>query len=145
MRFGHGELHLVLLALLSTKPMHGYELMAELNSRLGRRYKASPGSIYPAVQALESEGLIAASEEGERRIYAPTAAGVDALNERVEKLTALEERIGVRFVEGIEAELSRFTERVRAVATRLDEEVLIGELNESASKIEKLARRGGQD
>lgn len=135
----------MLLALLSTKPMHGYDLMAELNNRLGRRYKSSPGSIYPAVQALEAEGLISANEEGDRRVYSPTTAGVEALSQRIEKLTALEERIGVRFVEGVEAELSRFTERVRAAAAGLDEEVLIGELHETASKIEKLARRGGQD
>ena len=145
MRFGHGELHLVLLALLSTKPMHGYELMSELGNRLGRRYKASPGSIYPAVQALEAEGLISATEDGERRTYAPTDAGRDALTQRIEKLTALEERIGVRFIEGIEAELSRFTDRVRGVSANVDDEVLIGELNEAISKIEKLARQGGQD
>ncbi len=125
--------------------MHGYDLMGELNHRLGRRYKASPGSIYPAVQALESEGLIVASDDGDRRTYALTTEGTEALAQRIEKLTALEERVGVRFVEGVEAELARFTERVRAVAVRLDEEALIGELHETASKIEKLARQGGQD
>ncbi len=124
--------------------MHGYDLMGELNSRLGRRYKASPGSIYPAVQALEAEGLIVASDDGDRRTYALTAEGTEALTQRVDKLTALEERIGVRLVEGVEAELSRFSERVRAVAASLDDEALIGELQETASRIEKLARQGGQ-
>jgi DNA-binding PadR family transcriptional regulator len=143
MRFGHGELHLVLLAPLSTRPMHGYDLMGELNNRLGRRYKASPGSIYPAVQALEAEGLIGAIEDGDKRTYALTPDGIDALNQRIERLTALEERIGVRFIEGVEAELSRFTERVRAVASSIEDEALIAELNETASRIEKLARQGG--
>jgi DNA-binding PadR family transcriptional regulator len=134
----------VLLALLSTRPMHGYDLMGELNNRLGRRYKASPGSIYPAVQALEAEGLIAASEDADRRTYALTPDGTDALTQRIGKLTALEERIGVRFVTGIEAELSRFAERVRAVAAGIEDEALISELHEAISKIETLARQGGQ-
>src|SRR5688572_8458328 len=101
MRFGYGELHLVLLALLSERPMHGYELMGELGRRV-RRYKPSPGSIYPAMQALEGEGLISASEDDDRRVYALTPDGRRALVKRGDRLAALESRLGVRLSLGLE-------------------------------------------
>lgn len=114
MRFGHGELHLVLLALLEQRPMHGYELMAELSERTKRRYAPSPGSIYPAVQALESEGLISSKIEGERRVLTLTRTGRDALGKRREKLAEIEAVHGVRFShDGLDAILARFTTRVR--------------------------------
>src|SRR5687767_15181430 len=84
-RFGHGELHLVLLALLSQRSMHGYELMGELARRI-RRYRPSPGSIYPAMQSLETEGLIVARDDGDRRVYELTADGRAALFRRADRL-----------------------------------------------------------
>ena len=69
--FRSGELHLVLLALIGERPQHGYELMADLTARFGPGYRASPGSIYPALTALEAEGLwektvvIVAADHGE--------------------------------------------------------------------------------
>ena len=120
MRFGHGELHLALLGLMSQRPMHGYELMAELSTRIGRKYRASPGSIYPAVQALEAEGLISGADESDKRIYSssPTRRKA-ALENRAHRLAALESRLGVRFTRGVDPDLARFAERIRAVAPRL--------------------------
>jgi DNA-binding PadR family transcriptional regulator len=139
--FRHGELHLVLLALLEGKPMHGYELMGELRRLMGRRYRSSPGSIYPAVAALESGGLIEATEDGERRTYSLTSEGSKALEQRADRLASLESRMGVHFSKGVEPELARFSERVRAVAPRIPEEVLTGALDVAAQQIERLAAR----
>jgi DNA-binding PadR family transcriptional regulator len=139
MRFGHGELHLVLLALLSQQPMHGYELMGELARRI-RRYRPSPGSIYPAIQALESEGLIVARDEGDRRIYELTADGNAALTRRADRLAGLEARLGVRFADGLEATLARFTERVKSVATGVDPGRIEEVLHRAASEIETLGK-----
>jgi DNA-binding PadR family transcriptional regulator len=144
MRFGHGELHLVLLALLSERPMHGYDLMAELSKRLGRRYRASPGSIYPAIQALENEGLLAVTDDGDRRVYEPTPAGRAALAQRRGRLVAVEERLGVRFAGGVEAAIGRFSERVRAAARDLDAGVLERLLDEAAHRIEDQTNDGGR-
>ena len=66
--FRSGELHLVLLALLAARPQHGYELLAELDSRFGPRYRASPGSVYPALSALEAERLVDVRDDGDRRV-----------------------------------------------------------------------------
>jgi DNA-binding PadR family transcriptional regulator len=143
MRFGHGELHLALLGLMSQRPMHGYELMAELSTRMGRKYRASPGSIYPAVQALEAEGLIAGTDEADKRIYALTDEGAKALESRAHRMAALESRIGVRFTTGVEPDLARFAERIRAVAPRLSEKVLSKAIDVAASEIERMADERG--
>jgi DNA-binding PadR family transcriptional regulator len=143
MRFGHGELHLALLGLMSQRPMHGYELMAELSTRLGRKYRASPGSIYPAVQALEAEGLVAGTDESDKRIYSLTDEGRAALENRAHRLAALESRFGVRFTRGVDPDLARFAERVRAVAPRMPEAVLSNAIDVAASEIERMADERG--
>ncbi|MBE1487867.1 PadR family transcriptional regulator [Plantactinospora soyae] len=66
------------LALLTERPMHGYEMIQELDSRTGGAWRPSPGSIYPTLQLLEDEGLIATTAEesgGGRRRFGLTEAG----------------------------------------------------------------------
>jgi DNA-binding PadR family transcriptional regulator len=141
MRFGYGELHLVLLAFLSERPMHGYDLMGELGRRI-RRYNPSPGSIYPAMQALEAEGLISATDVDDRRVYEVTPEGADALKRRADRLAALESRLGVRLMGGMESVLARFSGRVRAVAEHLAREDVEPVLDKAAAEIETIAKRG---
>lgn len=120
--FRHGELPLALLALVGQQPMHAYELMTELGRRLSPLYVPSPGSIYPAVDALEAEGLIEADNDGSRTRYRITPVGQAALEKRRETLAALELRTGVRLKEqnGVDAALDRFTARVHALAARVE-------------------------
>lgn len=47
-----------MLVLAERAPLHGYELIAELESRSGGRWRPSPGSMYPTLGRLESKGLI---------------------------------------------------------------------------------------
>jgi DNA-binding PadR family transcriptional regulator len=63
------------LALLAERSMHGYEMIQELESRTGGIWRPSPGSVYPTLQLLEDEGLIAAEESGGRKRFALTDAG----------------------------------------------------------------------
>lgn len=140
-RFGHGELHLALLALLGLRPMHGYELMGELSTRMGRAYRASPGSIYPAIQSLEEEGLVEGRDDDDRRVYELTRAGVEMLARRVDRLAALEARLGVRFASGIDAALGQFIERVRTAARNADSGAIEEVLDKAASEVEAIGRR----
>ncbi len=48
-----------LLALLTERPMHGYEMITEIGERSEDLWRPSPGSVYPTLQLLEDEGLIA--------------------------------------------------------------------------------------
>jgi DNA-binding PadR family transcriptional regulator len=64
-----------LLALLAERPMHGYEMIQELDSRTGGIWRPSPGSVYPTLQLLEDEGLIVSEETDGRRRFTLTDAG----------------------------------------------------------------------
>jgi DNA-binding PadR family transcriptional regulator len=139
MRFIPGELHLCILALLSSRPMHGYELMGELQNRLGPRYKASPGSIYPALSALETEGLIEATEEGERRVYELTADGAQAYVRRAQRVAAMEARLGIKIANGLDVVLARLARRVWAVAPKVEETQIEHVLEDAAARIESMA------
>ena len=63
------------LALLAERPMHGYEMIQELESRTGGIWRPSPGSVYPTLQMLEDEGLIEAEATGGRKRFTVTEAG----------------------------------------------------------------------
>lgn len=63
------------LALLTERAMHGYEMIQELESRTGGVWRPSPGSIYPTLQLLEDEGLIVSEEAGGRKRFTLTEAG----------------------------------------------------------------------
>ena len=138
-RFNHGELHLVLMSLLSQQPMHGYELMGELQRRTSGRYKPSPGSIYPAVQSLQAEGLIEATTEGDRRVYKITPMGAEALKQRMDQLVRIEIEHKVKFgVDSIDTALAHFVERVRGVSDRVDARDVEEVLDKTAATIESM-------
>ena len=82
--FGPGEVRLALLSMLAEKPMHGYELMRQLEERSGGVYRASAGTIYPTLQQLEDEGLVASEPRDGKKTYTLTHAGRRELDERRE-------------------------------------------------------------
>ncbi|HTW98996.1 MAG TPA: PadR family transcriptional regulator, partial [Acidimicrobiales bacterium] len=68
-RARRGNVRAALLALLAERPMHGYEMIQELDTRTGGAWRPSPGSIYPTLQMLEDEGLVTATEVDGRRTF----------------------------------------------------------------------------
>jgi len=61
--------------LLTDGSRHGYELMKMLAQRSGGIYRASAGTIYPTLQQLEDEGLIAAEAQEGKRVFRITEEG----------------------------------------------------------------------
>ena len=67
-RARRGDVRAAVLALLAERPMHGYEMIEEIEERTEGAWTPSAGSIYPTPQLLEDEGLISGQEsEGKRR------------------------------------------------------------------------------
>jgi len=68
---------------LRSRPLSGYEILKELSRLSAGRYVPSPGTLYPLLSYLESEGLITAREVyvGRRRkkIYELTPRGEEEL------------------------------------------------------------------
>jgi hypothetical protein len=74
-RAGRGEVRAAVLALLAERPMHGYQIIREIEERSGGSWKPSAGSVYPTLQLLADEGFISAEESNGRKIYSLTEAG----------------------------------------------------------------------
>ena len=92
--FDSGELKFVVLHLLSEKPAHGYELIREIEERLGGTYAPSPGVIYPTLTLLEELGYaVQAESEGARKLYAITDEGRAYLAENRSTVEDIFERI----------------------------------------------------
>jgi DNA-binding PadR family transcriptional regulator len=75
-RVRRGNVRAAAIALLAEEPMNGYQIIQEIGERSGGVWRPSPGSIYPALQQMEDEGLIRAETgEGGRRAYLLTEEG----------------------------------------------------------------------
>jgi DNA-binding PadR family transcriptional regulator len=81
-RRNRGDIRAGILALLAEEPMHGYQMIQELGSRSDGAWTPSQGSIYPALQMLQDEGLISAEETDGKRVFTLTASGQAAAAER---------------------------------------------------------------
>jgi len=81
-RASRGDIRVAILLLLNERPMHGYEIIAELDERTDGLWKPSPGSIYPTLSLLEDEGYVTSSEDGGKRRFSLTAAGSEQIANR---------------------------------------------------------------
>ncbi len=74
-RARRGNVKAAILAVLAENPMHGYEVMQQLEERSGGMWRPSPGSIYPTLQLLEDQGLVRSEEVDGRRVFSLTDDG----------------------------------------------------------------------
>ncbi len=86
-RARRGDGRAAILALLSEQPRNGYQIMQELEQRSGGLWRPSPGSVYPALQQLEDEGLVKAEEQAGGRVFALTAKGQAYVAEHQEEVS----------------------------------------------------------
>ena len=97
-----GTLELLILKTISVEPMHGWGISQRVQQISDGVLEVNQGSLYPALQRLEKEGLIT-SEWGttdnnrRARYYELTSAGRRALGAELESWR--------RFADGLEAVL----------------------------------------
>jgi len=97
-----GSLDLLVLKTLSLSPMHGWGISQRIQQISDGTLEVNQGSLYPALQRLEKDGLIT-SEWGttdntrQARYYRLSAAGRRALGQELESWR--------RFAAGLEAVL----------------------------------------
>lgn len=92
--FESGDMKYVILKLLKDRPMHGYEVMKELEERTHGCYTPSPGSVYPTLQWLEDEGLVKSRDDEGKKVYEITDAGKAFLTENKSRVEDIFERVG---------------------------------------------------
>lgn len=83
-----GTLEMILLKMLSERPMYGYELVSTLERRGGEPFQLKEGTLYPVLYRLENAGWIEARwetlERGvPRKYYQLTHSGTDKLGELI--------------------------------------------------------------
>lgn len=84
-----GTLSLLILSLLSRKPMYGYEIAATVHRDTDGVFTWKEGSLYPSLHKLQAEGYLKGEwEEKEsgrkRRYYHITPRGRLALKEKLQ-------------------------------------------------------------
>ncbi|CAM8170737.1 MULTISPECIES: PadR family transcriptional regulator [Enterobacter] len=130
--FGHGDLRLVILDLLTRSASHGYELIKEIENLTQGNYTPSPGVIYPTLDYLQDQTFITITEEenGRKKITI-TAEGLRWLDENREQLEQIQARIKARSV-GFQLrknpQMKRALDNFKAV---LDLKVNQGELSDA--------------
>jgi DNA-binding PadR family transcriptional regulator len=80
-----GDIRTAALLLLAEEPRNGYQIMQEVEERSEGVWRPSPGSVYPALQQLEDEGLIRSEEIDGRKLYAITDEGRAQVESRSEQ------------------------------------------------------------
>jgi DNA-binding PadR family transcriptional regulator len=83
-----GDIRTAALLLLAEEPRNGYQIMQEVEERSDGLWRPSPGSVYPALQQLEDEGLIRSEEIDGRKLYVITDEGRALLERRGEEESA---------------------------------------------------------
>jgi PadR family transcriptional regulator len=91
-----GAVSLWLLLLLSERPMYGYEIIRELEKRFSGYWKPKTGTIYPALEKLEQNGLVTSriefmEEVPDRKHYALTEKGRAELSQSMVYWTKMTE------------------------------------------------------
>ncbi len=80
-RMRRGDMRVAILRLLAEQPMHGYQIIQELAARSEGAWNPSAGSVYPTLQLLADEGLIASEETAGKKVFSLTDEGTAAVAE----------------------------------------------------------------
>jgi PadR family transcriptional regulator PadR len=80
----------IILALVSERPMYGYEIIKVVNERSGNAFEWKEGTLYPCLHRLQGAGLVKSkwhlSEKGrKRKYYSITRKGTILLKDKVEQ------------------------------------------------------------
>jgi len=103
-----GLLDLIVLQLLSSQPMHGYEIITRIRKCFGVYF--GPSTIYPLLSHHEKKGYVKSewnmNSERPRKVYKLTTEGQNLLNLTEESLTFICRKIGANgvFKTGLEQE-----------------------------------------
>ena len=89
MRARKGDVRAAILDLFAEeegRAWNGYQLIQEIPARTDGAWRPSAGSVYPALQQLEDEGLIAPQGTGRRRVFTLTDKGRDYVEAHADDL-----------------------------------------------------------
>ena len=74
----HGDLRTAILVALQQEAKNGHQIMQAISAASGGSWMPAASEVYPMLQQLTDEGLVATQHDGERTVYALTDAGREA-------------------------------------------------------------------
>jgi DNA-binding PadR family transcriptional regulator len=83
-----GDVRSAILSLLGEGPTNGYGLIKAIHAKSEGAWRPSPGSVYPTLQQLVDEGLIAPTSQGPRAEYDLTDEGRAHVAEHADEIAA---------------------------------------------------------
>jgi len=91
--FLNGIPELLILKLLASRPMHGYELVQAIRVASDGQLQFGEGCIYPLLHRLEKEGVLVSRRElvasRKRLVYRTTRSGATRLNKASQQWRAV--------------------------------------------------------
>ena len=142
--FDAGALRYIVLQLIADRPRHGYEIIKEIEERVGGGYAPSPGAIYPLLALLEDLGHVEVTADGNKKLHKVTPEGRAFLKQNRAFVDAIfagsgDERDGIV---AIRAAMHEIKDLLRAQAnTELSAEKMkkiVAILDRAAAEIRKL-------
>lgn len=98
-----GYLRLVILMLLTKKPMHGYEIMNEVEARTLGFWRPTAGGVYPLLKKMEKKGEVKSkwlkTLKRKRKLYEITVKGRRRLHNALKKQKMLVNTLNGLFTE----------------------------------------------
>lgn len=92
--FEQGDLRLVMLDLLQSRPRHGYEIIKAIETLAGGDYSPSPGVIYPTLTLLEELQYATVTELSQgKKHYGITPQGTAFLGGQRDALQRIRARL----------------------------------------------------
>ena len=93
-RVRRGDVRAAILDVLAAtdgqdQPLNGYQVIQQIADRTDGAWKPSPGSVYPTIQQLEDEDLVATGEVGGRKVLRLTEAGTSYVAEHPDEMAAV--------------------------------------------------------
>jgi len=117
-----GFLRPEVIQLLEQRPMSGVDIMRRMQEMSRGWYRPSPGSIYPILEQLEKEGLIAKNKEGKYELTTNYRKQSGMAGDISDAMTAMEGTAS--YLEDLQstggADLSVYRDRIEKLAKRLD-------------------------
>ena len=147
--FDAGALRYIVLQMIADQPRHGYEIIKEIEDRVGGDYAPSPGAIYPLLALFEDMGYVVVTLEGNKKLHTITPAGraflkqnrafVDAISARMAMLSGKGKRSHGFDYAGIRTAMHEI--KAVLMARSADE----GFSTEQSRKIEDILQRAAND
>ena len=117
-----GFLRPQIVQLLEKRPMNGVDIMNELQEMSHGWYRPSPGSIYPLLEQLEKEGLIAKNKDGKFELTAAYGEQSGIGDDVASALSVMESNTS--YLEDLQktdgASLSKYKDRIEKLTRRLE-------------------------